>query len=143
MAYFKLRHVVRPHIFKYDGHYYMVNNLVDFTKDKETKEIVLPDAFLKEYTLEQIWCKHIPNTDKKEPMTFMDLTKHIKKIYEADYKNYPIIAVDSDDDEHQSRILDGWHRVLHAYMDGATSISAYLLTPDDMTEFTKTTTPYE
>lgn len=84
------------------------------------------DSFWSE---EYLWkhAKDLPvETIELEPLLDLDITwtitnifdfsLHVKKINEANYKRFPIIM--SED----GKIMDGYHRVCKALLDGATTI---------------------
>lgn len=59
--------------------------------------------------------------------SFLELAKEMKLVLSADY-SYPIII----DEEH--KLVDGAHRLVHAYLDGKTCIKGVVIRDDQWPE---------
>ena len=77
--------------------------LWEATKDNEVKDYPIAD-FLKQDTYWNIG-------------SFKDLAEEMKMVLKADY-SYPIII------DEQGELVDGAHRIVHAYLDGVETIKA-------------------
>lgn len=101
------------------GYYYHAGKswedvrLWEATKDNEVKDYPIAD-FLKQDTYWNIG-------------SFRDLAEEMKLALKADY-SYPII-IDEDGD-----LVDGAHRIIHAYLDGADTIKAVTIRADQFPE---------
>lgn len=98
-----------------DAYYYKagkswkVDKLWDATKDNVQKGINV-ESFLNQDIYWNIG-------------SFLELAKEMQSVLKADY-SYPIIL----NEEH--KIVDGAHRLVHAYLDGKTSIKAVIIRND-------------
>lgn len=87
--------------------------LWEATKGNEVKDYPIAD-FLKQDTYWNIG-------------SFKDLAEEIKMVLKADY-SYPIII------DEQGSLVDGAHRLVHAYIDGKTSIKGVIIRNDQWPE---------
>ena len=101
------------------GYYYHAGKswedvrLWEATKDNEVKDYPIAD-FLKQDTYWNIG-------------SFKDLAEEMKLVLKADY-SYPIIIDDG------GGLVDGAHRIVHAYLDGVDTIKAVIIRAEQFPE---------
>ena len=93
--------------------YYYKVKLWEATKGNPQEDINV-ESLLKQYNY---W-----NTD-----TFIDLAKEMQKVLKADY-SFPIIL------DEENELVDGAHRLVHAYIDGKTHIKGVIIKNDQWPE---------
>jgi hypothetical protein len=139
----------KEHTFGYNNKHYYVSDLIEFIKDKKVTQMKVDDfkQTLMNDEANFMWGKL---TDKNTilPLTMWSLLAHIDKINKADLK-YPIIVtkynlkhftatVQSNATTLSNmypKILDGYHRLMKAFLIGQKLIKVILLTEIDMQEF--------
>lgn len=101
------------------GYYYHAGKiwedvkLWEATKDNEVKDLPIAD-FLKQHTYWNIG-------------SFKELAEEMKMVLKADY-SYPIIINEQGD------LVDGAHRIVHAYLDGVETIKAVTIREEQFPE---------
>ena len=95
------------------GKFWEDARLWEATKDNDVKDFQIED-FLKQDTYWNIG-------------SFRELADEMKMVLKADY-SYPIIIDDKGD------IVDGAHRIVHAYIDGVKTIKAVIIRAEQFPE---------
>lgn len=95
------------------GKVWKVEKLWEVTKDNEVKDYLIAD-FLKQDIYWNIG-------------SFKDLAEEMKLVLRADY-SYPIII------DERGRMVDGAHRVIHAYIDGVETIKGVTIKDEQFPE---------
>ena len=97
----------------YAGKYWEVVRLWEATKNNNLVDVNI-DMFIKH---ENYW----------NIGTFKDIAEELKLVLNADY-SYPIII------NEKNEIIDGAHRIVHAYLDGMHTIKAVIIDNDQWPE---------
>ena len=103
-----------------DGNTYIVSTLIQIAKEQELVPFDLPLQAI-DLSVDRF---------EKGDMTIHQVAKHIVRMNKTDLK-YPIILDSS------GCIMDGWHRILKALIQGKTTIKAIRFVDDPLPSYTK------
>ena len=110
--------------FELAGNKYHPKDLADFLKYREPEQIDV-EAFTPFFE------KHKPEWKINNAHDILD---HVKRMNNADLK-YPVIFYRNTDSNEIKGMLDGWHRIMKAKMNGVDKINALRVTKADLDEF--------